>query len=186
VNLAAGQLLQPGIVDQVADILRETGFPADRLFLEVTESALVNFEAASRALHGLRGLGIGLALDDFGTGYSALSYLDKLPFDIVKVDRSFIASIGKGKRVDALLEGIVGLSRALELVTVAEGVESEEQLERVTALGFDVAQGFLFARPMPDAAFAAMFAMADSGSAVRADIGALHGLGARAGTSAAG
>lgn len=160
VNLAATQLLQPGLLDDVAEILAETGLPADRLILEVTESALVDLDVARDALLGLRDLGVQLALDDFGTGYSALSYLAELPFDIVKIDQSFIASIGQGERVDALLEGILGLCDALELVTVAEGIEQTAQLDRLLLLGCRIGQGYLFARPVPAAEFESIVAAA--------------------------
>ncbi|MDQ3128309.1 MAG: EAL domain-containing protein [Chloroflexota bacterium] len=177
VNLSASQLLQPGIVDDVATILAETGLPANHLFLEVTESALVDLEPAARALGRLRELGVLLALDDFGTGYSALSYLAKLPFDVVKIDRVFIGSLGEDRRVEALLSGIIVLCRNLELSIVAEGVETEAQLDAVTRLGFDAAQGFLFARPIPDEAFVALVLAAqprpDGRSSVRAAVRAV-------------
>jgi diguanylate cyclase (GGDEF)-like protein len=153
VNLAASQLLQPGLVDDVAQILAETGLPAGQLILEVTESALVDVRMAREALLRLRTLGVQLALDDFGTGYSALSYLAELPFDIIKIDQSFIAAIGQGRRVDALLEGILGLCDALELMTVAEGIEQDVQLDRLVALDCRFGQGYLFARPVPAAEF---------------------------------
>ena len=154
VNLAATQLVDPTLVDDVADILAETGMAADKVILEVTESALVDLGLAREALGRLRELGVHLALDDFGTGYSALNYLAELPFDIVKIDQSFVAAIGQGRRVDALLEGILGLCDGLELTTVAEGIEHVEQLGRLTELGCQVGQGYLFARPMPSADFA--------------------------------
>jgi diguanylate cyclase (GGDEF)-like protein len=153
VNLATSQLLQVDLVAEVAAVLAATGLPAHKLILEVTESALVHLDRARDALVGLRALGVLIALDDFGTGYSSLSYLADLPFDIVKIDRSFIAAIGKGSQVDALLEGIVGLCRALDLVIVAEGIETTAQLERLTALGCPVGQGYLFARPLAAGAF---------------------------------
>lgn len=104
VNLAASQLLEPGLVGEVAAVLADTGLPPHMLVLEVTESALVDFDVARAVLLSLRELGVLLALDDFGTGYSSLSYVAELPFDIVKIDQSFVASIGNGRRVDALLE----------------------------------------------------------------------------------
>jgi EAL domain-containing protein (putative c-di-GMP-specific phosphodiesterase class I) len=113
----------------------------------VTESALVDFEPAADALHRLRSLGIRLALDDFGTGYSSLSYLAKLPFDVVKIDRAFVGSLGQDGRVEALLTGIVGLCRGLELQLCAEGVETEAQFDVIRRLQFEAAQGFLFAKP---------------------------------------
>ena len=156
VNLAASQLLQPSLVDEVAAILAETGLPPAKLILEVTESALVDLVPARDALVRLRGLGVLLALDDFGTGYSSLSYLADLPFNIIKIDQSFVAAIGQGKRVDALLKGIVGLCDSLDLVTVAEGIEQQQQLDVLVGLGCRVGQGYLFARPAPSAQFVLM------------------------------
>ena len=179
VNLAATQLLQPGLVDDVVEILADTGLSPNRLILEVTESALVDLDLARAALVRLRDLGLRLALDDFGTGYSALSYLAELPFHIVKIDQSFIAGIGQGQRVDALLEGILGLCDALELVTVAEGVEQATQLERLRALGCRMGQGYLFARPMPAAELAAMLVAAHSSPRRWPGLGAIPGLVAR-------
>jgi diguanylate cyclase (GGDEF)-like protein len=153
VNLAPTQLLQPRLVDDVAEILRETGLEPGLLVLEVTESALTDLDAARKALEGLRGLGVQLALDDFGTGYSALNYLAELPFDIIKIDRSFVVAMEGSERVEALLDGILGLCRSLGLLTVAEGVETEPQLARLRRLDCRYGQGFLFARPMSAAAF---------------------------------
>jgi predicted signal transduction protein with EAL and GGDEF domain len=153
VNLAASQLLEPGLVAEVTAVLAETGLPARKLILEVTETALANLAPAREALLGLRALGVLIALDDFGTGYSSLSYLADLAFDIVKIDRSFVAAIGKGSHVDALLDGIVGLCNALDLVIVAEGIETVAQLERLIVLGCPVGQGYLLARPLPADAF---------------------------------
>ncbi|HEX2754804.1 MAG TPA: EAL domain-containing protein [Candidatus Limnocylindrales bacterium] len=158
VNLAPSQLLDPKLVDDVASVLAATGLPASRLYLEITESALVDLDRACTALEGLRGLGIGLALDDFGTGYSALSHLASLPFGIVKIDRGFIRSAREGTRVGNLLAGIVGLCHALDLLTVAEGIETEDDLRLVRRVGFDVGQGYLFAKPIPGPEFAAIYA----------------------------
>ena len=156
VNLAPSQLLQPHIVDEVAEILRETGLEANRLVIEVTESALTDVDAARLALLGLRELGVLLALDDFGTGYSALSHLAELPFDIIKIDRSFVVAMEDDARVEALLEGILGLCRSLGMWSIAEGIETASQLERLRRLGCLYGQGYLFARPMAAAAFEAM------------------------------
>jgi len=156
VNLAPTQLLQPHIVDEVAEILRETGLEPSRLVLEVTESALTDLEAAKQALLGLRDLGVLLALDDFGTGYSGLSYLAQLPFDIIKIDRSFVVSMEDDDRVEALLDGILGLCRSLGLWSIAEGIETGPQLERLRRLGCLYGQGYHFARPMAAAAFEAL------------------------------
>jgi EAL domain-containing protein (putative c-di-GMP-specific phosphodiesterase class I) len=153
VDLSASRLVDPALVDSVAAVLTETGLPPDMLVLQVTESALVDIELARASLTRLRGLGVRLALADFGIGYSALSYLAELPFDIVKLDRSFIARIGHDRRVDALLEGILGLCVALDLVTVAEGVDESGQLERLRQLGCRFGEGDLIGRPIAAAAF---------------------------------
>jgi EAL domain-containing protein (putative c-di-GMP-specific phosphodiesterase class I) len=188
VNITAGQLLRPSFVDEVTDVLAATGLAAELLFLEVTESALVNLEPARLALQRLRDAGVGLALDDFGTGYSALSYLAALPFHVVKIDRSFIASAAVGEREEALLRGIVGLCDALQLIVVAEGIEDEQQLERVSRLGCLVGQGYFFARPQPSAAFTALYAPpgADQPAVRPLELGGLPGLASRRGVSAAG
>jgi EAL domain-containing protein (putative c-di-GMP-specific phosphodiesterase class I) len=185
VNLAASQLLKPDLVDEVAEILAQTGLPPDRLVLEVTESALVDLQRARVALLKLRELGVRLALDDFGTGYSGLSHLAELPFDIVKIDQSFIASIGNGRRVDALLEGILGLCVALELTTVAEGIENRTQLDRLIGLGCELGQGYLFAKPVPEAQFVPLLTGPPSVLVRPTGVGSLPGLATRLGTSAA-
>jgi diguanylate cyclase (GGDEF)-like protein len=185
VNLASSQLLQPGLVEEVTEILAETGLPANKLILEVTESALVDLATARVALLRLRALGVQLALDDFGTGYSALSYLAELPFDIVKIDRSFVAAIGQGRRVDALLEGILRLCAGLELVTVAEGIEERPQLDRLRDLGCQIGQGYFFARPVPAEDFEALLAAALDPKRRSAGLGGLSGLVARKGIHAA-
>jgi diguanylate cyclase (GGDEF)-like protein len=158
VNLAVSQLLQPGFADDVAEVLAETGLAPGSLVFEVTESALADLDMARAALLRLRALGVRLALDDFGTGYSALSYLAELPFDIVKIDQSFIAAIGQGKRVDALLAGILRLCDALDLLTVAEGIERKSQLDRLVALGCKFGQGYYLGRPIPAREFEAFLA----------------------------
>jgi diguanylate cyclase (GGDEF)-like protein len=184
VNLAASQLLQPGLVDDIAQILTETGLPPNKLILEVTESALVDFEMARAALLRLRGLGVLLALDDFGTGYSALSYLAELPFDIVKIDKSFIAAIGQGRRVDALLEGILRLCDSLELVAVAEGVEQRTQLDWLLRLGCRIGQGYLFARPVPAAEFRVLLTASPNLDRRPTGLGGIAGLIPRPGAAA--
>ncbi|MEO8272599.1 MAG: EAL domain-containing protein [Chloroflexota bacterium] len=158
VNLAPAQLLGPKFHDQLVAILDETGIDPTRLTLEITESALIDLEAAATALAAISKLGVKLALDDFGTGYSALSYLADLPFDIIKIDQSFVSGMGESERVESLLQGILGLCRSLGLLAVAEGVETEAQLARLRRLGCPEGQGFLFARPMSLGAFEALLA----------------------------
>ena len=162
VNLSARQLQHESIVEDVAEILRETGLDPACLTLEITESVLIaDPDAAAKVLNRLKDLGVTLALDDFGTGYSSLSYLGRFPVDVLKIDRSFVAGMGAtsgssdeaaGTEV-ALLEAIVGLGQMLHLSVVAEGIERPDQLARLDALGCGLGQGFLFAKPMPDAEF---------------------------------
>ena len=106
-------------------------------------------EASIRALHGLKDLGLHLGIDDFGTGYSSLSYLQQLPVDLVKLDQSFVASLGQDRQHDAIVRTIFELAHTLGMATLAEGVETESQLDRLTELGCEWAQGFLLARPAP-------------------------------------
>jgi diguanylate cyclase (GGDEF)-like protein len=156
INLAPAQLLGPRFLGELMAVLAETGIDPKRVTLEVTESALIDLEAATPALAAISKLGVKLALDDFGTGYSALSYLADLPFDIVKVDQSFVSGMGENERTESLLKGILGLCRSLGLLAVAEGVETEAQLARLRRLGCPEGQGYLFARPMPAHAFQAL------------------------------
>ncbi len=160
VNVSPAQLLEPGFADVVAGILKESGLDPKHLTFEVTESALLDLEAATAALQRISNLGVKLALDDFGIGYSALSYLADLPFDIVKVDQSFVSGMEDSERVEAMLGGILALCRSLDLLAVAEGVETEAQLARLRRLGCPEGQGFLFAHPMPLAAFEALLTSA--------------------------
>jgi EAL domain-containing protein (putative c-di-GMP-specific phosphodiesterase class I) len=155
VNLAARQLLEPSLVDDVQAALSDAGLPADALILELTEHALVQRSETTLArLHELRALGVHLALDDFGTGYSSLAYLRDLPFDRVKVDRSFIDGLEHESRQAALVRAIVRLAHALGLTTVAEGVESLAQAKQLELLGCDLAQGYYFSKPLEAAMLA--------------------------------
>jgi diguanylate cyclase (GGDEF)-like protein/PAS domain S-box-containing protein len=149
VNLSARQLQDSTIVAETARVLRETGLPPSALVLEVTESAIMeDFEIAGARLEELRSLGLRLALDDFGTGYSSLSYLRDLPMDAVKIDKSFIDRVAQDTEGAAMVRSVIELTRALGLTSIAEGVESGEQLAVLEELGCDNAQGYLFARPV--------------------------------------
>ncbi len=150
VNLSARQFAQPGLSGLVCSVLAETGLDAPWLELELTESAIMNSAlSAVDVLHGFRRLGVRLALDDFGTGYSSLSYLRRFPFNVLKIDRSFIAGIADDRVNQALVKAILELSRALELEVVAEGVERDDQRRALRALGCWVVQGYLFSPPVP-------------------------------------
>ncbi|MDX6729142.1 MAG: hypothetical protein QOK49_3947, partial [Baekduia sp.] len=150
VNLSGRQVADPDLPEVVAEALRRTGAPADRLVLEVTESVLMS-EASSPAavLQRLKALGVRLVLDDFGTGYSSLNYLKRFPIDGLKVDRSFVAGIAEGAEDRHILAAIVRMAEGLRLDVVAEGVETLEQARWVRSLGCDAAQGYLFAPPAP-------------------------------------
>ena len=150
VNMSALQLAEAGCVDLVAEVLSDVGLPASALGLEITESVLMlDVEASLRRLAELRELGVSVAVDDFGTGYSSLAYLRDLPVDVLKIDRSFTSRL-PGDR--AMFAFIVELARAIGAETVVEGVETREQLDLVTEIGCDQAQGFYLSRPLtPDA-----------------------------------
>ena len=148
VNVSPVQFRSSDLASRVASILVETGLPAKRLELEITESVLLQqSEKNLAALHELRALGVSIALDDFGTGYSSLSYLRMFPFDKIKIDRSFVSEMSRMDVCAAIVCAVANLGRSLEITTTAEGVETKEQLELVRAAGCTQAQGYLFARP---------------------------------------
>ena len=148
VNLAPRQLQEPTLVLDVLSILRRTGVEPARLVLEVTESAIVD-QSAIATLATLRGHGIRIAIDDFGTGYSSLHYLTRLPVDILKIDRSFVAELNGTPEGSAITEAVIRLSHVLHLTTIAEGIETPDQAAELRELGCTIAQGFLYARPTP-------------------------------------
>jgi diguanylate cyclase (GGDEF)-like protein/PAS domain S-box-containing protein len=148
VNIAVDQLT-PELVPAVVEVLGQNSFPASRLSLEITESTLADRSVEmQRVLAGLRGLGVVVALDDFGTGYSSLSYLSTLPVDVLKIDRSFVSVMGSSRQSLMLARSVVQLALALDLRTVAEGVETIEQADLLKGMGCDYAQGYLWARPL--------------------------------------
>ncbi|MGH9178264.1 MAG: EAL domain-containing protein [Acidimicrobiales bacterium] len=155
VNLSPRQLQHPGLVADVAAALETSGLAPRFLTLEITENAVVeDTDTAVRALSGLKALGLRLAVDDFGTGFSALSYLRRFDADVLKVDQSFVAGIDQDAEAAALLWAIASLARALHTEVVAEGVETMAQLEMLTTLGCDRAQGFNWSPPVPAAELA--------------------------------
>ncbi|WP_258724640.1 putative bifunctional diguanylate cyclase/phosphodiesterase [Cellulomonas sp. NS3] len=163
VNVSGAQLQDGAFVPLVADVLRATGLPADRLCLEVTESTLVRWATHGReSLDRLRATGVLLSVDDFGTGYSSLSYLQDLPMTELKIDRSFVARLARDTRDLHLVEAVLGMARALGLGVVAEGVESSDQHAILRRLGCDRAQGFHFAPPQTAAAFGRLLRDRDS------------------------
>jgi EAL domain-containing protein (putative c-di-GMP-specific phosphodiesterase class I) len=150
VNLSPRQLQEPGLLDDVHEALAVSGLPACALVLEITENLLVrDVEQAADRLNSLKALGVRLAVDDFGTGYSSLSYLSRLPVDILKVDKAFVAGIADQDSAGKLAWAVLALASSLELETVAEGVETPEQVEALLAQGCTRLQGFLYSRPVP-------------------------------------
>jgi diguanylate cyclase (GGDEF)-like protein len=149
VNLSRAQLAQPGWIDGVRRILRDTGMPPGCLQLEVTESLAAQDQDIQQRLHDLKTLGIQLALDDFGTGYSSLSSLHLLPVDTVKIDRSFVCQADTSAHHRVLIEATVKVARSLGMTTVAEGIETQSQLDVVRNHLCDKVQGYFYSRPLP-------------------------------------
>lgn len=150
VNLSVGQMLRDDVIGMVTGILADTGFPAHRLTLEVTESVMMSEpELAARTLNGLKDLGISIALDDFGTGYSALSYLRQFDWDELKIDKSFVDNLADDPRALSIVEAVVDLATELGMTVVAEGVETADQHEILRRSGCHIAQGYLLGRPQP-------------------------------------
>ncbi len=149
VNLSVKQIERIDIVALVESALAETGLEPAALELEITESAIMNIEDALTILENLHRLGVHLAIDDFGTGYSSLSYLKKLPVHTLKIDRAFVVGIGSNAGDEAIIDTIMSLARSLGLTTVAEGVDSQQQLDYLKAIGCDEIQGYYFGKPQP-------------------------------------
>ncbi len=161
VNLSARQFWEPGLADTVGRILDETELDSHYLCLEVTEStAMSNAPATAATLEELQDLGVRAIIDDFGTGYSSLSYLERFPVDDVKIDRSFVGGLGEERGAAVLASGVISLAHALGLKVIAEGVETEEQLERLQEMGCDLAQGYLFSEPLTAQGVAALLVAA--------------------------
>jgi EAL domain-containing protein (putative c-di-GMP-specific phosphodiesterase class I) len=153
-NVSGVQLERPDFSAKIASALKQSGLAPDRLELEITESWVISdLRGAAGKLQQLRDLGIGVALDDFGTGYAAFDYLQELPLDTLKIDRSFIQRLDRPGANPSTVRAMTILARQLGLKTVAEGVESEEQIRQLSAIGCDLMQGFLLGRPLkPEAA----------------------------------
>jgi diguanylate cyclase (GGDEF)-like protein len=150
VNVSPAQFVHDGLAPMIAATLARTGLPAGRLELELTETVLLEDTVrARRMLESLKRLGVKLSMDDFGTGYSSIGYLRSFPFDVIKIDRQFIADLGQRGDARSIVQAIVGLGRALSLDVVAEGVETPEQLLLLRTDQCGEVQGFLTGRPMP-------------------------------------
>lgn len=164
VNVSGRQLWGGFDGDFVRRVLDKTGFPADRLVFEITESLLIDEDRrVGSILRDFRDLGIGIALDDFGTGYSALGNLRHFPVTMLKIDRTFVGDIATNSSDAHLVEAVIALGHALQLTVVAEGVETPAQAQILRNLGCELAQGYLFARPMPGSEFAQKYFAATPG-----------------------
>ena len=149
VNLSSKQFHDPKLVDELESALVETGLPPQRLYVEITETvAMKNADATVQEFRRLRALGVRAVIDDFGTGASALTSLQRFPVDALQLDSSFVADLGRTPEAMTIAQAVIGLAQGLMLKVVAEGVETREQLDRLRAMGCELAQGFLFARPM--------------------------------------
>jgi EAL domain-containing protein (putative c-di-GMP-specific phosphodiesterase class I) len=163
VNLSAKQFQQPGLVEDIARILEETGLEPRHLELEITESAVMlgddgreDAQVTVGQLQALKSLGVQLAVDDFGTGYSSLSYLEHFPLDVLKIDQRFVKQIGLNGSGMAIMQAVHTLGQALSIKVTAEGVENIGQLEKLRALDCHVGQGYHFSKPLPAAGVEAL------------------------------
>jgi len=148
VNVSPSQLRDLGLPAQIRDAAEKAAFPLDRLIIEITESGILdNLERALKITRGLKAIGCKLGLDDFGTGYSSLSHLQSLPFDALKIDRSFVSTMTDTRESRKIVAAIVGLAHSLDMVTVAEGIENDEHAEMLLWLGCELGQGWFYGRP---------------------------------------
>jgi len=149
VNLSARQLQQPGLVEEIDAVLRETRLDPSALRLEITETVVMHDAPTTLAkLEALKALGVQLAIDDFGTGYSSLGYLKRFPVDTLKIDRSFVKGIGRDVEDSAIVRAVITVAKSLGLSVTAEGIETADQLDQLRTLGCDHGQGYFFAKPM--------------------------------------
>jgi len=148
VNISATSLADPNLSEQVKQVLADTSFPACHLFMEITETTLIeDIVCADENISALENLGIRLAIDDFGTGYSSLSYLKRFPVGIIKIDRSFVDGLGRSSEDEIIVETVIQMACSLGLEVVAEGVESREQEAWLRTCGCHYLQGYLYGTP---------------------------------------
>ena len=157
VNVSGAELSDSGFAERVSELIRRHRVQAARLCLEMTETAFVGeWGDVQETLSDLSHLGVRLALDDFGTGYSSLAHLQRMKVDILKIDRSFVAQIGRSSRDREIVAAVTAMSHALGITVVGEGIETSHQLDTLTGLDCDQGQGFLFARPLSAEAVVAL------------------------------
>lgn len=157
VNISSKQFSQPNLLEQIKQILQETGLDARSLKLEITESTIMeNAESATAMLLEMQALGIGLSIDDFGTGYLSLGYLNRFPVDTLKIDRSFVMDVDDDAEIVEIIRTVVMLARDLGMNVVAEGVETTKELAQLKVLDCENGQGYFFSRPLNSEAAAAL------------------------------
>ena len=150
VNICGKQLTHPGFVDQVSMALRNSGLPPEALELEITETSLISHHGEmTPRLQEIKAVGVSLAVDDFGTGYSSLSYLTRLPVDLVKIDRAFVRGLPNDTGNANIVKAVIGMSTGLNMSVLAEGVETQEQLDVLATLGCSLMQGYYWSKPVP-------------------------------------
>ena len=160
VNISARQAARPDLINTIREALAATGLPAEAIALELTESALLEAARSTlNKLHELRDLGVDVGIDDFGTGYASLHYLRQLPVTFLKVDRSFVAGMTIDEKDNVIVQTVIRLAHDLDLGCIIEGVETEEQLQKVITSGAQV-QGYLFSKPVPADAIAELLPLA--------------------------
>lgn len=171
VNLSAHRFSDPALPDAVAAVLEETGLAASRLFLEITESTMMEERAATATtMSRLLDMGVQLSVDDFGTGYSSLRYLTRFPVGVLKIDRSFVDGLGSDREAEVIVEAVIGMAGALGIGVVGEGVENDVQADRLAELGCSFGQGYLFGRPAEPAVIDAMIASGTPGTTAATDL----------------
>ena len=167
VNISASQVRFGSFISVLSKTLAETGFPANNLQIEITESSYIEREnEVTPILNELKEMGISIAIDDFGTGYSSFSYLREMPWDCIKIDRSFITGIPRDAQQSGLVSTIIKLAEVMSFKVVAEGVETREQLDSLTDWGCDLIQGYYFSRPLPKAGLVSMLPRLDDSVAL--------------------
>jgi EAL domain-containing protein (putative c-di-GMP-specific phosphodiesterase class I) len=157
VNVSVLQLDERGFATRLAEVIGAHGIQPDQIVVELTEQALaVDFETAVQVVDELRAIGVSVAVDDYGTGYSSLRYLDRFDADVLKIDRSFVANVADSTHTQKIVRSVLHMARALDLQSIAEGIETAEQLAQVQAAGCDLGQGYLFSRPVAAAEISTM------------------------------
>jgi len=178
VNASVRQLDEPGFAQRLFGLIESHGVEPDQIVLELTEQALaVDFDSVAAVVAELRAGSVSVAVDDYGTGYSSLRYLDRFDADVVKIDRSFVANVVDSVHTQKIVRSVMHMAESLDLQSIAEGIETPEQLETVRALGCELGQGYLFSRPVPAEEISRMLCDAAGGGTLHGGTAALEPAG---------